>query len=301
MQPTITALTINQRRTAHNILLGKAHITTADRHTRNMLAQGLAAATPTGRIHPTPTLLARYATPCPDISTPMATLLTTINTNHDWCTALHGHARATFAALAARNLISRDTNGNFNPTPTGHNVLRCLDLINSQNPRHPDCPDCGINHTDHPSAAGTTPTGRYAYTPMPETHLPLPQTGTLAIPINKTTCRCGHWHTWHGHHTHHQHHTTNRPTHAYTITFGPNHTHPNGTPLAKRFCEIHAPSDIHARCLAFNKFSGNWAFMYPTRTAAGVDKYHLTGITPPPSTGNYTVDSQTDTIVLIRP
>lgn len=58
----------------------------------------------------------------------------------------------------------------------------------------------------------------------------------------------------------------------WIITFGSDHL--SGTGL-HCFATIEAKDDWKAREIAFNNWGREWAFIYPSRELAGVEKYNL--------------------------
>lgn len=63
---------------------------------------------------------------------------------------------------------------------------------------------------------------------------------------------------------------------THIFTFGHGHTHPvTGKSLADHYVAITAESSTLCRAEMLNRFGRNWAFEYPTRERAGVDRYNL--------------------------
>lgn len=60
------------------------------------------------------------------------------------------------------------------------------------------------------------------------------------------------------------------------FTFGSGQSHPvTGESLADHYVAITAESAAACRAEMLNRFGRDWAFEYPTRERAGVDRYNL--------------------------
>ena len=62
----------------------------------------------------------------------------------------------------------------------------------------------------------------------------------------------------------------------WIFTFGFDHIHPEtGRRLANHYLVIRAEDSETARAEMVRRFGTKWAFQYPSREMAGVDKWHL--------------------------
>lgn len=62
----------------------------------------------------------------------------------------------------------------------------------------------------------------------------------------------------------------------FIFTFGLDHIHPlTGESLMGRFIAIRAPDHETARAMMVGRFGTRWAFQYPSREAAKIEKYKM--------------------------